>query len=244
MIKLLLALLAFMSPLPAQALTPLLADLSNYRIDIDSGFNGTRIFLFGARNDIGDVVVVVRGPSKDFMVRKKEQMAGLWVNRERMKFFNVPDFYAIATSKPLPEADTSGLYRHLGIGQDHLLSPPGDPRSRSSFDQFHDAFLRYQLSRRLYMKAPEKIDFMGETLFKTVVEFPDNIPPGSYTAEIYLLSNHEVVGMQAMPVQVVKSGLDAFLFRHAHRNPLLYGLAAVTVALAVGWSASRIFETI
>ncbi len=95
----LLALMLSILPLPALAVTPIVADISNYRIDIDSGFNGTRIFLFGARNDNGDVVVVVRGPRKDFMVRKKEQIMGIWMNRERMKFFNVPDFYAIIGSK-------------------------------------------------------------------------------------------------------------------------------------------------
>src|SRR5580698_5947823 len=62
---------------PALA-APLVADLSNYRIDIDSGFNGTRIFLFGARNDNGDIAVVIRGPQKDYIVRKKKEIAGLW----------------------------------------------------------------------------------------------------------------------------------------------------------------------
>src|SRR5687767_9721209 len=79
--------------------TPLVADLSNYRIDIDSRFNGTRIFLFGARNDNGDIVVVVRGPSKNYIVRRKEEVAGIWVNRDRMRLFDVPDFYTVASSR-------------------------------------------------------------------------------------------------------------------------------------------------
>src|SRR5271170_5227924 len=90
-----LILLILLIPLPAAA-APLVADLSNYRIDIDSGFNGTRIFLFGARSDNGDIVAVIRGPAKDYIVRKKEEVAGIWVNRQRMRFFGVPDFYAIA----------------------------------------------------------------------------------------------------------------------------------------------------
>jgi len=228
---------------PALAATPLAADVSNYRIDIDSGFNGTRIFLFGARNDSGDIIVVVRGPAKDYIVRKKEQIAGIWVNRERMKFFNVPDFYAIATSKNLSEIDAPALFKQLGIGQATLLAP-AVIKSQSSAAEFQDAFLRNQLSRRLYVPEPNKVDFMGEMLFKTVIEFPDDIPPGNYTAEIYLVSNNEIVGMQSTPIKVVKSGLDAFLYAYAHQYPAFYGISAIIIALGVGWFTGRAFERI
>ena len=136
--------------------------------------------------------------------------------------------------------DSASLLKQLGIGQDNLLNPAADVR----FSEFQEAFLRYQLGRKLYMKAPDKIDFMGETLFKTAIEFPDNIPPGNYTAEIYLLSDNEVVGMQSTPITVVKSGLDAFLYMYAHQHPALYGISAIVIALCVGWFAGRIFEKV
>ena len=228
-------------PLPALA-TPLLGDLSNYRIDIDSGFNGTRIFLFGARNDAGDIVVVVRGPERDYMVRRKEEIAGIWINRARMKLFNVPDFYAIAASRPLSDIEQAALFSRLRIGPENLFSPPGDPAQQAYFRTFSDAFLRHQQERHLYFQVPDPVTFMGETLFKTTIEFPNNIPPGNYTAEIYLLSNGEVVGMQSTPIKVTKSGMDAFLFNYAHDHPVLYGLSAVVLALGIGWFAGRAFE--
>src|SRR5688572_11270591 len=82
---------------------PLIADLSNYQITMDSTFNGTRMFVFGTRNDTGDVVVVVRGPTKDYIVRRKKEIGGIWVNAERMKLKSVPDYYAVASSKPLAQ---------------------------------------------------------------------------------------------------------------------------------------------
>ncbi len=226
---------------PAFAASPVVADLSNYHIEMDSGFNGTRLFLFGARNDNGDIVVIVRGPNKNYMVRKKESIGGIWVNRQRMKFYNVPDFYAIASSKPLEEIAQTGLFTQLGIGQDTLLMPPPNIRLKDSFDEFQAAFLRSQRQQRLYASAPEKVNFMAETLFKTVIEFPDNIPSGMYTAEIYLISGGEVVGMQSTPISVVKSGLDAFLYAFAHLHPAIYGLTAIFLALFAGWLAGRLF---
>ena len=76
------------------------------------------------------------------------------------------------------------------------------------------------------------------------MEFPDNIPPGDYTAEIYLISDGEMVGMQSTPMKVVKSGLDAFLYSAAHDHPALYGLSAILLALGIGWLAGRVFEKV
>lgn len=239
--KIFISLILLVLPPAAQA-TPLVGDMSQYRIEMDAGFSGTRLFLFGARNDIGDVVVVVRGPQKDYIVRKKESMGGIWVNRDRMKFFSMPDFYAIATSKPLNEIEQHSLFRQLGIGQDVLFSPPSNPEKMAKFAEYSEAFLKYQHARKRYSSSPVKLEFMGETLFKTVVEFPDNIPPGDYTAEFYLISDGEVMGMQSAPIKVSKSGVDAFLYNYAHGHPLLYGISAIVLALSAGWFAGRLFE--
>lgn len=241
MIKRLLLCALLACPLPALA-TPLVGDVSNYRITIDSGFNGTRIFLFGARNDAGDIVVVVRGPERNYMVRKKEEIAGIWVNRARMKLFNVPDFYAIAASQPLAGLTQQSVLRRLRIGQRNLFSPPGNPALLANFTQFSDAFLHHQQKQLLYKESTDPISFMGETLFKTTVEFPDNIPPGNYTAEIYLITDGEVTGMQSIPINIVKSGMDAFLYDYAHGHPVLYGFSAVVLALGIGWFVGRAFE--
>ena len=85
---------------------------------------------------------------------------------------------------------------------------------------------------------------MAETLFKTVIEFPDDIPPGDYTAEIYLISGNEVAGMQSIPIKVVKSGLDAFVYAYAHDHPIFYGISAVVLSLSAGWFVGRDFERI
>lgn len=235
-------LMLFALAAPGWAATPVVADLSNYRIDIDSGFNGTRLFAFGARNGNGDIVVVVRGPDQNYIVRKKESLGGIWVNRARMKFYNVPMFYAIASSRPLEDIGQSGLFERLAIGQSTLLTPPPNIRQKDTFEEFESAFLRFQKQEKLYAFAPEKVNFMAETLFKTEIDFPDNIPSGVYTAEIYLISNGEVVGMQSTPISVVRSGLDAALYWFAHRHPAYYGLTAIFMALFGGWAAGRIFE--
>ena len=229
--------------LPNSALaSPIVADLSNYTISMDASFNGTRIFVFGARGDSGDVVVVVRGENTNYVMRKKENVAGIWINKERMKFLDMPNFYAIASSKPLSEINETALFSKLGIGQKFLFTEPTDPKQKERFNEFQTAFLKHQHTQKLYPTTPEPISFMEETLFKTTIDFSDNIPAGNYTAEIYLLSDGEVVGMQSTPITVVKSGIDAFVYNFAHNSPALYGITAILLALLAGWGAGRVFE--
>lgn len=226
---------------PAYA-APIVADISNYSIAMDANFTGTRMFLFGARNDTGDVVVVVRGPAKDFLIRKKEKVAGVWVNQSRMKFFGVPVFYSIGSSRPLEDIDSSSLFARLGIGENTLLANYSLGKNISDIADFSHAFLTSHYAKRLYQPSVHKLDFMAETLFKTTIEFPDTIPPGEYTAEIYLISDGDITGMQTIPIQVDKSGIDAFLYNYAHNFPALYGISAIVIALAAGWFAGRLFE--
>ena len=56
------------------AATALVADLSRDHIEITTSFSGTRLLLFGATEGVGDVVVVVRGPNRREVIRKKERV--------------------------------------------------------------------------------------------------------------------------------------------------------------------------
>src|SRR3546814_898463 len=79
----------------------LVADLSEHLIAITTGFIGTDVLLFGAIDGPGDVVVVVRGPQRTEIVRRKARIAGIWVNERDMTFNGVPSFYVVASAKPL-----------------------------------------------------------------------------------------------------------------------------------------------
>ncbi len=75
-LALFLALLATQS----RAQQSLVSDISSHRIGITSSFTGTELLLFGALGEAGDVVVVVRGPDQKVTVRRKERVAGIWIN--------------------------------------------------------------------------------------------------------------------------------------------------------------------
>lgn len=219
---------------------PIVADLSNYRIDIDARFIGTRLFLFGSRNENGDIVVVVRGPQENYTVRKKERVLGVWVNRRYISFKEAPEFYAIASSRPFENLNHANLMRQLRIGPNTLLHVEEKSSRKLNDDEFKKAFLDFQSKQGLYGK-PKELQFMGESLFKTTIEFPDTIPYGNYHAEIYLLQNDNLIATQSIPIVVKKVGIDGMITTLAHELPWLYGLIALGLALSAGWIANQVF---
>lgn len=244
MMRLAVVLLWLLCPISAQA-KPLVADLSQYDIAITSSFTGANLILFGAREAAGDVVVVVRGPARDYTMRKKERVAGIWVNRTSMHLENIPGYYAIASTKPLDRLLSPHMLETLQIGIPHLpyLGTKHDSKLTPQQQQeFAQAFIANRLDKRLYADNEEAVTFMGDTLFKTILPFPDITPRGGYTAETYLIYNGEIVGMQATPLHVAKSGFDAMVFEMAHEYPVFYGILAVVMAISAGWLASAVFR--
>jgi uncharacterized protein (TIGR02186 family) len=217
------------------AAASLVADLSSHLIAITTGFTGTDVLLFGAKEGEGEVVMIVRGPTSSISVRKKSRVAGIWMNTDRVTFSNVPSFYAVASSAPLPDiAPPSVLARHqIGFDQLKLQAPAMVGPER--FRDFRAALIRRQQSAGLFMREVGQVSFLGNTLFRTNVYFPANVPVGVYLVEVLLLQNGNVTGAQTTPLIISKVGFGAELFDFAHQRAALYGLIAILVSLVSGW---------
>ncbi|MDZ4734882.1 MAG: TIGR02186 family protein [Rhodospirillaceae bacterium] len=231
-------------PTPMLRAAPLVADLSNHLIAITTDFTGTDVLLFGAVDGPGDVVVVVRGPVTDVAVRRKGRIAGVWVNRDSVEFVSVPSFYAVASTRPLDEVMDEATRRRHTIGLDTLqfaLMPGSDV---DETDEFRAALERIKMRQLLYWPNPIEVNFLGDTLFRTDIWFPSNVPIGSYVIEVLLVRDGAVVSAQTTPLVISKIGIGADVFEWAHRQSLLYGLATVAMALLAGWIAHLVFRRI
>lgn len=220
----------------------LVADLSEHLIAITTGFVGTDVLLFGAIEGSGDVVVVVRGPLRPETVRRKTRFAGIWINEREMVLNNVPSFYVVASSRPLPEILSPVARMRHEIGFDVLQFAPKRAAPPSEVEEFRRALIRNKQRDYLYLEETGKVSFLGPRLFRTRIHFPSNVPTGTYTAEVFLVRDGGVVSAQNTPLVVGKVGFGAELFDFAHQRPALYGILAVVVALTAGWLAGVAFR--
>lgn len=229
----------------ALAVEPLVAALSKYNVPISTDFVGDNVLAFGAINRPGDVVVVLRGPTRPVVMRRKGRYFGVWVNTASMTVEQVPAFYAIASSRPLDEIASPEVLRANVLGIEHLRERLELPRAKASENirrQWKDAVVRNHQQVDLYGSRAGEVIFRSDRLFSTWFGLPANLPVGNYLAHFYLIVDGEIVGAEIQPLTVNKVGIEAEVFRIAHEWPAFYGIFAIFVALVAGWAADAAFR--
>lgn len=218
------------------------ADLSSHLVAITTGFTGASVTLFGATDGPGDVIAVVRGPERELTVWRKGKVAGIWVNAESMTFAKVPSFYAISASRPLDETVIPSVAALHRIGVESLKFEPPPGASPARIGLFTQALIDVQRRAGLFASSVGKITFLGERLFRANLNFPANVPTGTYLVEIFLIRDRDVVSGQTTPLVVSKVGVDAAVYDFAINEAALYGIVAVLTAIMAGWLASLPFR--
>ena len=240
LVALLLPVCAIAQPRPVPPDAPLVTDLSNHRVAISSSFTGTQLLVFGAVDAPGEIVVVVRGPAAPLTVRRTERVAGIWLNRRAVQFESVPAYYAVAANRPLEEIASASLLGRLQIGTQNirLAADVGEDQAAP----FREAILRNKETEGLFESQTLPVTVLGNRLFRAIFDLPSTVPVGTYRAEVYLIRDDRVVAAQATPLFVDKQGFEQEVYDFAHTQPLAYGLVAVLLAVAAGWTASLLFR--
>lgn len=219
-----------------------MADLSNHLLAITTGFSGASVLLFGAVEDDGDIVVVVRGPNAPEVIRRKERMLGLWINHAQGSVQDAPVYYRTASTRPLEDIAAAAVLDRQQIGLDHLRLSIRRKDQTVEDSDYRAALLRLKIHDGLYGGENGQVAVMGGRLFRTEMDFPANVPTGTYQVEVYLFRNGEVVSAQTTPLVVGKIGVGAEVFDFANRQAALYGILAVLLAVAAGWLAAVAFR--
>jgi len=220
----------------------IIADLSRHLVAITTGFAGAEVLLFGAVDGDGDVIVTVRGPETDLVVRQKSQVNGMWVNALSVTFAGVPGYYAVASTKPLEEILTNPVAEREQIGAQRLRLVPEANTPPDRADLFRRALMRNMERAGLFQPRTAQVRFLGQRLFRADIQFPANVPIGRYTVNVYLVRGGQVVSAATTPLLVSKIGLSAEIFDFAQERGITYGLIAVAFAGLAGWAASRVFQ--
>lgn len=230
----------------AASAAPLVADLSSRQIRITTGFTGTNLLLFGATDGAGDVVVVVRGPKRDTVVRRKERIGGIWVNASTMRFSQVPAYYFVAASRPLNEITNARTLERLRIGVDRVEIPAQEDEAAPTdrIEIFRKGLIELKQSQGLFSDGSVHVAMIGDRLFRADLTFPANVPTGGYTAEVYLFREGRMVGSSKTALAVRRAGMEAAIFDFAHEQSAVYGIVAILVALLAGWLSGVVFRKV
>lgn len=235
----------------AAAREPLLVpDVSQRNVEIRYSFSGAELLLFGAiiypggriPTDRSDIAVVLKGPTQSILVREKKKVAGIWMNVESARFRSVPGFYSIASSRPLSkliDERTAAIYE-LGLGNIQL-SPASDspPEAQQRFERGLVGLMKRQ---SLYSEHPGRVEISQGVLYRARIAIPARVPVGRYTAETFLIRNGKIFAAATRKIEIRKSGFERFVAESAEEIPLIYGIFAVALSVALGWLAGSVFR--
>lgn len=246
-----LALMFLPVSLSAQAVPKLVPDVSQRQINIQSGFTGAELLLFGAiiyprgvapEGQI-DVAVVLRGPARPITLREKQKIAGIWINADSSDFRSVPVYYAIASSRPLRDIVDSKTAAIYELGLDKLqLSPSGEVDAKEQ-RRFSNGLVDLKQRNGLFRQNAGSVEITDQVLYRARLEIPSSVPVGTYVAETLLIRNGRViVADDNVEVRVRKTGFEQLVSVLAQDYSLFYGTMAVLVSLLLGWFAGYIFQ--
>jgi uncharacterized protein (TIGR02186 family) len=231
------------------------ADVSARNVAVTSSFNGTEIVIFGAvdnsqqpsaESGYYDVLIVVEGVPTRTVARRKNNVAGLWLNTAAATFDLVPSYYAIASTRPIDEITTEEFRATHGIGFQHLRFAPafGEAQGLSTEDlaEFRRAIIRLKRKQGLYVQDPFSVAFIGRSLFRATIELPANVTVGPFETRVYLFREEKLLSQYAVRLNLEREGVERHLHAFAFGYPTLYGLMTVMIAVAAGLTASTVFR--
>ena len=228
------------------------AALTETNVQVNSGFRGARIVLYGAVFDPlarpSDVVVIVRGPEQPVRIaRKTRRSLGLWMNSRPVVFQGAPGFYIAASYPPAGRdrrlrgccaawAPASTTWRSMRPAEQRIETRYGIrdmvvSRLGSDYLDWRRAVVRLKEKAGLYAVDERGVRFVDKGLFRAEIALPAEAPIGVYQARIVLFQDGQPVSAKLRTLTVDKVGAERGLYLWAHHRPWSYGLAAMAFAL-------------
>jgi uncharacterized protein (TIGR02186 family) len=164
------------------------------------------------------------------------------MNADSSRFRSAPSFYAVSSSRPISkivDERTAAIYE---LGVQHLQLSPGTSSLPDRARRFEAGLLDLRERQSLYSENSHGVEISGGVLYRATIQIPSQVPVGTYTAETFLVDEGRVVAAATRDIEIGKSGFERFVALAARRHSALYGLFAVLLSLALGWTAILVFR--
>lgn len=216
------------------------------RIAVSSSFSSGTVVIFGAVQTNAppsapyDVAVIVSGPPQTVVTRRKGRVGGIWVNQDSRTFRNVPSFLGVNTTRAPETLASPEVLRRQGIGLKYALFDAGVPPDGD--DPYLINLVNIRVQQGLFNERAAAVTFLSQTVFRTEIPLPDNVPVGDYAVNLKLFQNGNMVSETVSSFTVAKIGVEEFVVKAAADYSLFYGLSIMSMGLFTGWLASVAFR--
>jgi uncharacterized protein (TIGR02186 family) len=155
----------------------------------------------------------------------------------------VPAYYYIAASQPLQRVLARGAGGEILSLEDRMASVRSvGQREQQDLIRFRQGLVEVKRREGLYPANIGQVTIQAGRLFRAELPFPSRLPEGVYEVRAYLLRDGRITAAVSRPLPVGKVGFSAELAGWAADDGELYGLAAIGLALLVGWFGGAVMR--
>ncbi len=244
--NILLALILMITPASAANIE---VALTNDRVEVDTGFAGASLTLFGAVTGLDnpasvDIVSVIQGPQTQFKVRQMEKNNLIWTPGPAHLIDSAPGLYLTYSTREIDDIAPLPVQDRYRLDADYLdiVVATHAPADENNAGLYRSAFLSEAEDLGLYRSHIGGIEFKKGALFTITAGLPANTPVGEYEVAVYLFRDGELIGSDVAALAVNRVGLERRIYDFAHQRPVSYGIFCVALSLLAGWAASVAFR--
>jgi uncharacterized protein (TIGR02186 family) len=226
--------------------------LSTDKVSITSDFTGADLTIFGALDNADplisrqgryDIIVVLEGPARPVVVRRKDRILGMWINTKAQTFLNVPISYSVATTRMMQDITDPNNYRQLSLGAANIYMEPEDKGARPhTIEEFTAALRDRKKATGLYNERIGGVQFLSQNLFRATLQLAPNVPVGTHKARAFLFRNGIFIKETSAQLAIVKAGFEQSIFTVSKDYGFFYGIFAVSLAMLTGWVGRLVFR--
>jgi Putative transmembrane protein (Alph_Pro_TM) len=226
--------------------TPAAQDLhvSPAYIHIRTFFNGASITISADIPKQSSAIVEVTGAARPERLRRRGRRAGLWMSVGELTVRGAPSVYLLMSTPDLPNVSAAGDHWGYKALEKHVQFTGTLPKQGSGL--LFQEFIKLKQSQGLYGVFPKSLKPVNTSGGSKKVEghliLPGNIAPGNYHILLSVLNNGKLVEQRSSDLPVKMRGLPGMLFTLAYQHAVLYGLAAVFIAIVTGFIMGLIFS--
>ena len=228
----------------------IVADLSNDSININTGFNGAELFLFGTYDgqEGDELFIFIEGPKTEATIYKKDYVSGIWINKQSVTFKNVPSFYYSIYSKSKVSGESLNYLTLNKLGSSNLRLISKNTQKLKNLDEWINNFDARMKKNEMWVTkkgtGKEKIEIKDNKLFRAPVILPATVLPGNYKVKILHLRDGKRVSEENTQIFVKKTGMGSKIYNFAHDYSSFYGIFAITLAVFAGYLAAVGFRKV
>jgi hypothetical protein len=231
-----------------EAFAMLTAKANHDHITIDFFYHGSTVSVRGVSEPGTDLIIKITSPEGHQALKKKGKVGGaLWMNVGELKFEQVPNFYAVYSTKKIEDLLTQAEREKYLIGYPALekhveITPVSDETEKA---RWFDEFVKFKEASKTYASVSGKITTTmkdGKQDYYILTDWPYQATPGDYLVSVYAVKNNKVVEQAKAKVLVEQVGMVKALANMAKNSAAFYGFLSVGAALGAGFGVGMIFR--